>query len=398
MSNIFICAENVLNEVSSTHLRKFVREGIPLKYLTPDPVIDYISYLGSTKKPLWKKNEECTNVPKEEELKYLCETLQGLQIEAQKSGKKKGLEEMISIISELNLNISKRILHFLTLFTKKQGDISKQIQKGIIPVGFSDDHLWPSMKNISNKLTEMSNQNNEELQNIDKTIHDASEELEELEIRKAHLQKIIQDNTTLKEELQQQKQKIDDFMSLIDNKDEFFETMIQQEANIVHKAEKAFKKMEDDTNLQVIFNCYGLSSSIIQSFKNVSFDQFLNDDPLALCEEKDIQKAEDKLDFCYVHYMLSNDKLPKQEHIKNCPVCICESSQNLFNLLQERDDCDFDELDLNFLETYCMNGPRIISISFEKLQSIFASLPKNKKRQFARAHALLKRLHLRAFD
>ena len=125
----------------------------------------------------------------------------------------------------------------------------------------------------------------------------------------------------------------------------------------------------------------------------ISFDQFLNDDPLALCEEKNIQNPEDKLDFCYVHFMLSNDKLPKKEHIQNCPVCICESSQNLFSLLQEHDDCDFDELDLNFLNTYCMNGPRIISITFEKLQSIFDSLPNNKKRQFLRAHNMLKRLH-----
>ena len=302
---------------------------------------------------------------------------------------------MISLSSELNLNISERILHFLILFTIKQEDIPKEIQEGIIPVGFSDDHLWPAMKNISNKLTEMSNQKNQDLQNIDKTIHDATKELEELEKRKAHLQTIIQDSTTLREELHQQKQKLDDFMGLIDDKDEFFETMIQQEANIVQKTEKSFEKTEDDINLQVIFNCYGFSSPIIQSFKNVSFDQFLNDDPLLLCEEKNIRNAEEKLDFCYVHHMLYNDKLPKQEHIQNCPVCICESPQNLFNLLQERDDCDFDELDLNFLNTYYMNGPRIISIGFEKLQSIFPSLPNNKKRQFSRAHNLLKRLHNR---
>ena len=302
---------------------------------------------------------------------------------------------MISIITKLNLNISFRILDFLTLFTKKQEDITKEIQEGIIPVGFSDDHLWPSMKNISNKLTEMSNQNNEDLQNIDKTIQDATKELEELEKRKAHLQTIIQDTTTQKEELLQQKQKLDDFMGLIENKDEFFETMIQQEAKIVQKTEKSFEKMEDDINLQVIFNCYGFSSPMIQSFKNISFDQFVDDDPLSLCEEKNIQNPEDKLDFCYVHYMLSNDKLPNQEHIQNCPVCVCESSQNLFSLLQERDACGFDELDLNFLNTYCMNGPRIISISFEKLQSIFPSLPNNKKRQFSRAHNLLKRLHNR---
>ena len=300
------------------------------------------------------------------------------------------LEKMIS-----ELNISERILHFLTLFTNKQGDISKEIQEGIIPVGFSDDHLWPSMKNISNKLTEMSNQKNQDLQNIDKTIHDATKELEELEKRKAHLQIIIRDSTTLKKELHQQKQTLNDFMGLIDNKNEFFETMIQQEANIVQKAEKAFEKMEDDINLQLIFNCYGFSSPIIQSFKNITFDQFISDDTLALCEEKNIQNPGDILDFCYVHFMLSNDKLPNQEHIQNCSVCICESSQNLFNLLQERDDCDFDELDLNFLKTYCMNGPRIISITFEKLQSIFASLPNNKKRQFTRAHNVLKRLHNR---
>ena len=293
------------------------------------------------------------------------------------------------------MNISERVLHFLTLFYNKQEDISKQIQEGIIPVGFSDDYLWPSMKNISNKLTEMSNQKNQDLQNIEKKIHEATNELEELEKRKAHLQTIIQDNTTLKEELHQQKQALDDFMGLIENKDEFFEIMIQQEANIVQKAEKSFEKMEDDINLQVIFNCYGFSSPIIQSFKNVSFDHFLSDDTLALCEEKNIQKVEDKLDFCYVHYMLSNDKLPNQEHIQNCLVCICESSQNLFNLLQERDDCDFDELDLKFLETFCMNGQRIISTGFEKLQTIFATLPNNKKRQFTRAHNVLKRLHKR---
>ena len=302
---------------------------------------------------------------------------------------------MISLSSELNLNISKRILHFLILFTNKQGDIPKEIQEGIIPVGFSDDHLWPSMKNIFNKLTEISNQKNQDLQNIDKTIHDATKELEELEKRKAHLQTIVRDSTTLKKELHQQKQKLDDFMGLIENKDEFFETMIQQEAKIVQKTEKSFEKMEDDINLQVIFNCYGFSSPIIQSFKNISFDQFVNDDPLLLCEEKNIQTAEDKLEFCYMHRMLSYDKLPKQEHIQNCPVCICESPQQLFSLLQERDDCDFDELDLNFLNTYCMNGPRIISITFEKLQRIFASLPNNKKRQFSRAHNLLKRLHNR---
>ena len=253
-------------------------------------------------------------------------------------------EEMISRIQELNLNISERILHFLTLFPQ-QVDFLEQIQEGIIPVGFSDDHLWPSMKNISNKLTEMSNHKNQDLQNIDQTIHDATKELEELEKRKAHLQTIIQDSTTLKEELHQQKQTIDDFMGLIDDKDEFFETMIQQEANIVQQAEKAFKNMEDDINLQVIFNCYGFSSPMIQSFKNVSFNQFLNDDPLVLCNEKNIQNSEVKLDFCFVHYMLLSDKLPKQEHIKNCLVCICESPQNLFTLLQERDDCDFDELD-----------------------------------------------------
>ena len=271
----------------------------------------------------------------------------------------------------------------------------EQIQEGIIPVGFSDDHLWPSMKNIANKLAEMSNQKNQEIQNADKTIHDATEELEELEIKKAHLQTIIRDSTTLKEELHQQKQTLDDFMGLIDDKDEFFETMIQQEANIVQKAEKDFKNMEDDINLQVIFNCCGFSSPIIQSFNNISFDQFLNDDPLVLCNERNIQNSEVKLDFCYVHYMLLNDKLPNQEHIKNCLACVCESPQNLFNLLQERDDCDFDELDLNFLETYCMNGPRIISITFDQLQSIFATLPNNKKRQFTRAHNLLIRLHNR---
>ena len=35
---------------------------------------------------------------------------------------------MISIVSEFNLNISERILHFLTLFTK---DIPKEIQEGM---------------------------------------------------------------------------------------------------------------------------------------------------------------------------------------------------------------------------------------------------------------------------
>ena len=304
------------------------------------------------------------------------------------------MEDRRKIILELNLNISERILNFLTVFPK-QVDILKQIQEGIIPVGFSDNHLWPSTKNIFKKLTETSNQKNQDLQNIDKTIHDATRELEELKKRKTHLQTIMKDSVALKEELQQQKQALDDYIGLIDNKDDFFETMIEQEAKIVHKAEIGFAKMEDDINLQVIFNCYGFSSQNIQSFNNVSFDQFLNDDTLALCEEKNIQNPEDKLDFCYVHYMLSNDKLPNQEHIKNCLVCICESSQNLFNLLQERDDCDFSELDLTFLQTYCMNGPRIISITFEKFQSIFANLPNDNKRQFTRAHNLLKRLHNR---
>ena len=303
-------------------------------------------------------------------------------------------EEKISRIQELKLNISERILHFLTVFPQ-QVNFLEQIQEGIIPVGFSDDYLWPSMKNIANKLSEMSNQKDQDLQKIDKTIDDAKKELEDLETRKIHLQKVIQDGSAKKEEINQQKQTLVDFIGLVDKKDDFFETMIQQEANIVKKAEKAFENMEDDINLQVIFNCYGFSSQNIKPFKNVSFDQFLNDETLALCNEKNIQNPDVKLDFCYVHYMLSNDKLPNQEHIQNCLVCICESSQELFNLLQERDDCDFDELDLNFLKTYCMNGPRIISITFDQLQSVFPTLPNNKKRHFTRAHNLLKRLHNR---
>ena len=66
--------------------------------------------------------------------------------------RRKKQEEIIAIIQELNPDISERILNFLTIFTNRQEDILKQIQEGVIPVGFSDDHLWPSMKNISNKL------------------------------------------------------------------------------------------------------------------------------------------------------------------------------------------------------------------------------------------------------
>ena len=306
-------------------------------------------------------------------------------------------EKKILRIQNLELNIPKRILQFLLSFPNQQEDVLGQIQEGIIPIGFSDDHLWPPMKNITNKLAEMLNQKGQDLQNIDKTIDDAKIELEELEIKKNQLQTIIRESTTKKEEINQQKQTLVDFIGLVDNKDDFFETMIQQEANIVQTAENDFKNKEGDPNLQVIFNCYGISSQTIKSFKNVSFNQFLNDDTLTLCEEKNIQNAEDKLDIGYVHYMLFNHKLPNQEHIQECNVCICESPQELLNLLREFDERDFGQLDLNFLDTYCMNGPRIISTVFsqeESIQRIFPTLSNNKIEQLISANDLLQMLHV----
>ena len=290
-------------------------------------------------------------------------------------------------------------MQFLLSFPNQPEDVLKQIHEGIIPIGFSDDHLWPAMKNITNKLAEMLNQKDQDLQNIDKTIDNAKIELEELEIKKIQLQTIIRDGTTKKEEINQQKQTLVDFIGLVDKKDDFFETMIQEEANIVQTAENDFKNKEDDPNLQVIFNCYGISSQTIKSFKNVSFNQFLNDDTLTLCEEKNIQNVEDKLDIGYVHYRLFNDhKLPNQEHIQECNVCICESPQELLNLLQEYDEHDFGQLDLNFLDTYCMNGPRIISTVFgqeESIQRIFPTLTNNQKiEQLISANDLLQTLHV----
>ena len=75
--------------------------------------------------------------------------------EVEEKDEKQDDREKISRIQELNLNISNRVLHFLTDFPNQQVNILNQIQEGIIPVGFSDDHLWPPMKNIANKLTEM---------------------------------------------------------------------------------------------------------------------------------------------------------------------------------------------------------------------------------------------------
>ena len=309
---------------------------------------------------------------------------------------------MILRIQNLKLNIPKRILQYLLSFPNQQEDVLEQIQEGIIPIGFSDDHLWPAMKNITNKLAEMLNQKDQDLQNIDKSIDNAKIELEQLEIRKIQLQTIIREGPTKKEEINQQKQTLVDFIGLVDNKDDFFETMIQQEANIVQTAEEDFNNKEDP-NLQVIFNCYGISSQTIKSFKNVSYYQFLNDDALSLCEEKNIQNSEDMLDVCYVHYRLFNDhKLPNQEHIQECEACICESPQELLNLLQEySDEHDFGQLDLNFLNTYRMNGPRIISTVFgqeESIQRIFPTLSNKQREQLHCANDLLQELHKACCD
>ena len=40
--HIQVVKQYVVNDISSTKVRLFVKRGLSLKYLTPDPVIDYI--------------------------------------------------------------------------------------------------------------------------------------------------------------------------------------------------------------------------------------------------------------------------------------------------------------------------------------------------------------------
>ena len=270
-----------------------------------------------------------------------------------------------------------------------------QIREGIIPIGFSDELLWPFMQNISNKVTESLNKETQDLEKIDKKLYDETKELEELEIKKIQLQKSIQENTAKKLELNQKIQTSVDFIELIGKKDDFFETIIQQESKIVMKIENDFKEMDEDINLQFIFNCYGFSSPFIKAFGNISFEQFLDDDPIALCNERNIHKPDDLLDLCYVHMMLLNNILPNKKHIDKCPVCVCDSPRELLHVINEGDR-NFDEIDLNFLESCNLNGRRIISISYSNLQTIFDDLPNKTNRQFTQAQNLLKRLHARA--
>jgi len=51
--NILLVPQWIMNEVSSTKVRQFISRGLSLKYLTPDPVIDYIHH-----KNLWKDFEQ----------------------------------------------------------------------------------------------------------------------------------------------------------------------------------------------------------------------------------------------------------------------------------------------------------------------------------------------------
>ena len=293
--------------------------------------------------------------------------------------------------SEKELHLSENIKNVLNIEINENLDkteIEESMVKGDIPIGFSDAPLWQSVKelveNVSDKIQNFNNQSRlleQEEQELLKKIK-LEERLQDIQVEKKKNQLKIQ---YLKELTANVK------LPLVRNIIEVEEkTTMQMDNQMDKNAEKFSSWNGKNSKLTLIFNAFGFPKEIIEKLGDVDGEKLNFCNIFDLCEDKNIGDLKFILDLAFIKMMMFASKsqsLPTKTHFEQCPVCICDTPNELKNLLVERNF----ELAWEILSDNDINGRRFISTP----DWIKKFIPKQDRKQYNDAVLEMQRLHSR---
>ena len=292
--------------------------------------------------------------------------------------------------SEEELNLSENFKKLLNCEIDENLDDSEVEQlmvKGNIPIGFSDAPVWESIKNLVENVHENIQKCNNQSRLFEQEEQDLlnkiklEERLQEIQLEKKKNQIKLQYLKELTTNI-----KLPLVRNLIDVEEKTTFAMDKQMDN----AAKFSSWNGKNSKLTLIFNAFGFPEEIIEKLGDVDGVTFKLCNVFEVCEEKNIEDVKFILDMAFIQMMLfTSNSLPTKTHFEKCPVCICDTPNELKNLLEEHGFA----LNWELLSDNDINGRRFIStLAWTKE---LKAIDKQNRKKYSKAVLQMQKLHLK---
>ena len=278
------------------------------------------------------------------------------------------LEAQVRVISDLyQLEMSKE-------------EIAERFIRGHLRVGLSNNLLWsPKYEALAaacstkGQVKAKNLRLEKALDEEEKVLRQVEDELKTLKLKQVNIQGKIAE---LRGSLQQGNEHINKIRSLeplLETaekvKDVELEMATAIEAQMYQDKNEysALSECSDSPKLSLIFNTFGLSPKVISRLADLDAFTFLTSHNLTdLLIFNGITDFETRKDLCYIQHMMQQGQLPPSETHDECPVCICETYEELQDLLEE--------YELNFpFKWKNLTGKRAMFLEYSDLCTSFGN-------------------------
>ena len=121
--------------------------------------------------------------------------------------------------------------------------------------------------------------------------------------------------------------------------------------------------------LSLVFNAVGLSSQTIACLSDLDGQEFLDSNPIALCDENLITDLTQRKEVAYLHHMLPLKQVPYSRH--SCVVCDCETAEELQYLVQEHEKEDPVTSSILTKDSVSINGQHFLFLNRDDISKHF---------------------------
>ena len=145
---------------------------------------------------------------------------------------------------------------------------------------------------------------------------------------------------------------------------------MERQLNLNPSGFSSLTEISKKPKLSLIFNCMGLEKEKIASLRDLSgvvFNTSNFNNYLTFKNLVEVDQSNFKKDLLYIQHMMQINRI-NDNHKDDCPVCCCNSSNDLKNLLLEHDIrfCDFEVLIKKQI-----NGPRALFLDPKDFYQLF---------------------------
>merc|ERR1712137_166780 len=277
-------------------------------------------------------------------------------------------------------------------------EIEEKFKCGALPMGFSDDLIWPKVLENFESLPDQTSKENQ-LKTLQTEENKIVAQLKRLEVQKCKLEAQLKTTKENREVLEEEVFCLKLFKdSALDKSSVFVRTAADVEKELAERIDKQEKSGFDgftadcagEVPLSLVFNGLGLSQSSIQQLRHLDGNEFCYTTIIMDCANSEIPLRE-QFELNYFQELWKfYHTFPRKNHSSKCVVCSCDTPEALCSLFQQHTK-DFDE---EWIRKEGITGRQFLGISPSLLRTIFRA---NNQRKLVDTLVYFKKIHEETF-